>query len=433
MGLFLKGGMVVFPDKIAPSDIFIEKNKIKWIGRGNLPQNVKIDKVVDCSGKLILSGNVNGHGHIYSTLARGMPLPHISPNNFYEILKYIWWVLDQALDEESLYYSTVIAAIEAVKAGTTTIIDHHASPNFIDGSLDVIEGGLKKVGVRGVLSYEVTDRNGKNGALAGIRENERFIKKTINNRDSLVKGMVGGHATFTMDEDSLERCAEVIKTLGVGFHIHLAEDLMDKDDSYSRFGVAPWQRLLKHNLLNDKSIIAHGVHLTKEEKEELSSIGCYLAHNPRSNMNNSVGYARPYEWKGKVILGTDGIGSDMFVESLFAYFKIKDNAEEIIPPKKVIEWLWNSNELLEKYWGERFGKIEVGAIADIIILGYNPPTPLNKDIFPWHWMFGLGSNYVETVIIDGRLIMENRKILTIDEEEIFNRSLDASKRLWSKL
>jgi cytosine/adenosine deaminase-related metal-dependent hydrolase len=202
----------LFPPAIEQADIRIQTGQIVALGKELIPE--PDEQIEDLDGRLVLPGFVNAHTHLYSTLARGMPGPREAPQNFLEILQKIWWKLDCALDEESIYYSALIGAIEAVKAGTTTLIDHHASPNYISGSLKIIRDALEQVGVRGVLCYEVTDRNGEAGRDQGWRENQNFLE---NSADSHFRGLVGAHASFTLSDHSLRACAELAKHYHSGF------------------------------------------------------------------------------------------------------------------------------------------------------------------------------------------------------------------------
>ena len=282
----------------------------------------KSEEVIDLSGKYILPGFVNSHTHLYSALSRGMPSPKTAPRNFIEILQKVWWKFDEALDEESIYYSALVGAIEAVKFGTTTLIDHHASPNHIRGSLDLIKAGISKVGLRGILCYETTDRGGMKKRDLGLEENERFVTENANNPH--FRGTIGGHASFTLCNDSLRKLGELASMYDCGVHIHVAEDKADVLDSMENYNTDIISRLTELGVLRKKSIFAHGVHLNQKQFARIEKAGAWMVHNPRSNMNNAVGYA-PLNWYGEhSALGTDGFPADMFDEAKFGYFR---NAE----------------------------------------------------------------------------------------------------------
>src|SRR5713101_2821291 len=250
------------------------------------------DEVINLAGKLIIPGMVCAHTHLYSALARGMPAPPRTPLNFKEILELIWWRLDRALDEETIYWSAIAGAMDAARAGTTCLFDHHASPSHITGSLQIVREAIEKVGLRAVLCYEVTDRGGAKERDAGIEENRAFLNWSRGDVQSpLFRPMVGAHASFTLSEESLEACARVMREFDAGLHIHVAEDLCDVEDARARYGIGVVERLSKHEALNNQTILAHGIHLSDEDIAIARSAGVWFAHNPRSNMNNQVGYA----------------------------------------------------------------------------------------------------------------------------------------------
>ncbi|MDR7523382.1 MAG: amidohydrolase family protein, partial [Armatimonadota bacterium] len=230
----------------------------------------------DCSGCLVIPGNVCAHTHLYSALARGMPYRLDPPANFTQILQRVWWRLDRALDEEAIRASALVGGMGALLCGTTTLIDHHASPNAIDGSLDIIADALETLGVRSVLCYEVTDRDGPERAAAGLRENRRFLAQARR----LARGMAGAHASFTLSDETLAACVDVARQAGVGIHIHAAEDGADQRDCQARFGMRVIQRLARAGALGPDALLAHCIHLNGEEVELLLASGATVAHNP---------------------------------------------------------------------------------------------------------------------------------------------------------
>ena len=330
------------------------------------------EPVFDLSGKYVMPGMVCGHTHLYSALARGMPAPKKMPRNFYEVLKYVWWTLDRALDEEAVYYSALVGALDAARAGTTTLIDHHASPNFIRGSLDVMKDAFLEVGLRGVLCYETTDRNGQAGAQAGLAENHDWVAR---NNGPMFAGLVGAHASFTLSEKSLRACAE----MNCGVHIHVAEDPCDQADCTKKYRVRLIDRLAKAGVLGPKTILGHCTHLDKTSLEIAKRSGCWFAHNTRSNMNNAVGYA-PVQWMGeRVALGTDGIGADMFEEVKFAWFKARDGRNGL-GIADVAGFLTGSQRLAAQFLGVKLDALAVGSAADLAVLDYPTPTPISRRV-----------------------------------------------------
>jgi putative selenium metabolism protein SsnA len=390
---------------------------------------VPSDEVVDCTGKLVIPGNVCAHTHLYSALARGMPGPRVQPTNFLEILQHIWWRLDRALDEPGIRSSALVGAIDAVRAGTTTLVDHHASPNAIDGSLDMLADSLEAVGVRGILCYEVTDRDGRERRDRGLRENDRFLS---GNRRTLMRGNIGAHASFTLEDDSLAALAEMARHYDTGVHVHVAEDAWDEEDSIRRSGQRTAARLADAGIFRDSSVAAHGVHLDGEELGLIQARGTWLVHNCRSNMNNSVGIAPVAHFGEKAALGTDGIDGDMFAESRTAFFRARESSLST-SAEHFARMLAAGSSLASTYFRSRLGRIEPGALADLVVLNYDPPTELTASNFAWHWMFGLTSDHVESVMVGGQWVMRAGQIIGVDEEKIRAEARQRGTRLWKRM
>jgi putative selenium metabolism protein SsnA len=386
------------------------------------------EPVSDLSGKFVMPGMVCGHTHLYSALARGMPAPKKTPRNFYEILKYVWWTLDRALDEEAVYYSTLAGALDAVRAGTTTLIDHHASPNFIRGSLGVMGEAFEQVGLRGVLCYEVTDRNGMPGAKLGLEENAAWVAK---NRGPMFGGLVGAHASFTLSDKSLRDCAELAEELRSGVHIHVAEDPCDQADCTKKYRMRLIDRLGEANVFGPKTILGHCTHLDKASLEIAKRAGCWFAHNTRSNMNNAVGYAPVHLMGRQVALGTDGIGADMFEEVKFAWFKARDGRNGL-GIADVVGFLAGSQRLASMLLGVKLGKLEVGAAADLAVLDYPTPTAVTAGNLLGHLIFGMSSQFVTDTMVNGRWVLRNRKVTGVDDEAIREKSKKVAEKVWKK-
>lgn len=416
-------------------DIVIDNNIITAVGKG-IAKGLKADKIIDLNGKLLSPGIVCSHNHFYSMLSRGI-MANIKPSpDFISVLKNLWWRLDLALDEESLYYSGLTGALDAIKCGTTSVIDHNASPSFIKGSLDLLRKSFEQVGLRGILAYEITDRNGEIGMMEGVDESVEFVNivnedKKNNPDQHLVEAAFGGHAPFTLSNHTLKLISEKLKGTNKGIHFHVAEDQYDVSYSHHYFGKDIIQRLEDFNLLNDKAILVHGVYLNDNDINILNSHDAFLVHNTRSNMNNSVGYMNKLNQIKNPALGTDGIGSNMFDESKFAFFKNSD-AKGKISMDDVFKMLDNGNVILNRYFGQQFGRIEKGFTADLVIYDYNAPTPLVNENLQGHFIFGFESHDVETVIINGKLVYENRTF-PFETEEIYAKSKLAAKKLWSKM
>lgn len=415
------------PPSIQKLDIKISDGKIVEIGK-ELPI-ISSDRQIDLDGKIVIPGFVCAHTHLYSSLARGMPPPIAPPRNFLEILQKVWWRLDRALDEESIYYSALIGGLEAVLCGTTTLIDHHASPNLIDGSLDIIDDALAEIGIRRVLCYETTDRGGVEKRDAGLVENKRFLKKQKND---LSAAIVGGHASFTLNDESLEQCADLANSINSGIHIHVAEDGCDIDDARDKYDCSIIERLDKVKLLHSKSLLAHNIHLSEEELLRAQESGAWLLHNPRSNMNNAVGHAAIEKFGNRSAIGTDGFPADMIEEAKLAYFKSQDSKNGV-SPQYIVKMLHQGNDLLSELFNQTFGSFSPGSVADIVVLDYNPPTPLTEDNLAGHILFGMRSSMVESVMVNGEWIIFEREWRQLDIQELYKKAIPVAKRLWQKM
>ncbi|HXN78917.1 MAG TPA: putative aminohydrolase SsnA [Candidatus Dormibacteraeota bacterium] len=428
MSVLLRGGRVVTalsPARIVDADVLIDGDRV--VSVGGAPSNATTR--IDCSGCLVIPGNVCAHTHVYSALARGMPYALEPPHDFVEILQRVWWRLDRALDEGSVRASALVGAMEALLAGTTTLIDHHASPNAIDGSLGVVADAFQSLGLRSVVCYEVSDRDGPERARAGVEENRRFL---TGKHGPLVRGMVGAHASFTLSDETLASCVEVSRATGAGIHVHAAEDAADELDSQARFGKSVAERLRDAGALKANALLAHCVHLDENECKLVREAGTTVAHNARSNMNNGVGRT-PLAALGAVAVGTDGIGADMFEESRIGFFRLREDTLEA-PYDWPLARLAEGARLAGGIFGEpALGTIEPGAPADVVVLDYEAPAPLDGANLVGHWVFGLGSRAVRDVIVAGVPVVRDRRLMKVDQQELSRKAVVDAKRLWERL
>jgi len=387
----------------------------------------------DCSGCLVVPGNVCAHTHLYSALARGMPYSLESPRNFVEILQRVWWRLDRALDEDGVRASALVGGMDALLSGTTTLVDHHASPNAIDGSLDVIADALETLGARSVLCYETSDRDGPERAQAGIEENVRFARRARRGETPLARALFGAHASFTLSDETLGACADAARGLGIGIHVHAAEDDADERDALALHGLRVASRLAHAGALDERTLLAHGVHLDDQEIALVHAAGAAIAHNARSNMNNSIGRA-PVEWLGaRVALGTDGIGSDMFEESRTAFFRLREDDLDA-GPDWALERLAEGARLAARAFAEPLlGTLEPGAPADLVVLDYASPAPLHAGSFGGHWIFGLSSRHVRDVMVDGDWVVLDRRLTRADQQGLAAAAHVEAECLWRRL
>jgi cytosine/adenosine deaminase-related metal-dependent hydrolase len=370
---------------------------------------------LDCSGDytVVRPGAVNAHTHLYSGLAPlGMPVPKDAPHNFLQILERVWWRLDRALDEASLRASARLYVAEALLAGTTTLFDHHESPNFIEGSLDVLAAAADELGARLVVCYGATERNGGiEEARRGLAECARFVRA---NKRPLVRGMVGLHASFTVSDDAIREAGVLARELAVPVHVHLAEDAADVADAKQRGYAGPLERLLALDALPRGSILAHGVHLDPTEVKKADELGLWLVQNPRSNEGNRVGYPHALGASRRVAVGTDGYPADMDVEHA-ALARIAAVHRELMPGDERLRARREGGFLLagERFPGEVFQPpILPGSVADIIV---------SEEAHPRH------------VIVAGRVIVEGGRLLTGDLEAIRAEAREQAARLWSRM
>jgi cytosine/adenosine deaminase-related metal-dependent hydrolase len=334
-------------------------------------------------------GLVCAHHHLYSTLARGMPAPPETPTTFQGILDQIWWRLDTALDLEMIEWSAKLGALEALECGTTTIIDHHESPDAIEGSLSVIADACAEVGVRVITAYGVTDRHGRDGARRGLAENRRFLADGG-------RGLVGIHAAFTCTDDTLEAAAALAGEFGVGVHIHVCEGPEDTE--------APGR--IAH-LTRPDWLLAHCVHLPTDHR-----LAGTILHNPMSNLNNSVGYADPARFTNPVALGTDGIGAHM-IETFRLAYVMHRSVDVTATPDPAWRWMETGWDLVPE------------ARHDRVTWSYEPMDP-------WHVAFTAGIMPVE-VEIDGRIVFADGGPTLVDAREIRAKAAEQAIRLHARL
>lgn len=436
--IILKNATVLnfFPAEIVENaTVVIDNDKI--IDAGKIPEGkYKADKVIDLKGKYVSPGLVCSHNHFYSALARGIMAKVEPSSDFISVLKNLWWKLDRALDEETLYYSGLIGALEAIKCGTTSVVDHNASPSFIKGSLKVIADSFYKTGLRGIMAYEITDRNGKAGMEEGLQESVDYIEDVKCQREKdpdgyLVESAIGGHAPFTLSDATLTEISKALKGSGRGIHFHVAEDLYDSSYSHHYFGKDIMKRLEDFEIVNDKALLIHGVHLSDNDINIINEHDAFLVHNARSNMNNSVGYMNKLHKVKNGAIGTDGIGSNMVEELKFAFYKNFDGKGSL-GFGDTFRMLHNGNEIIKRYFGGMFGKVEKGYKADLVVWDYDAPTPLVKENITGHIVFGFDSSNVDSVIVNGKLVYENRQF-PFETAEIYSSARKAAVKLWNKM
>jgi putative selenium metabolism protein SsnA len=435
MATFFRDALLVQldPPRVEVGNLRVADGRIAAVGTKALAASG--DEVVDCAGAVLMPGLVNGHTHLYSALAPGMPPPPRTPRDFHEILQFIWWRLDRAHTLESIETSGQIGALAALRCGTTTLIDHHASPNAIDGSLTALENGIANVGCRGVLCYEVTDRNRPEEAVQGLSENERYIKLCQDRHDGRFAAMVGAHASFTLEQDSLAACVDLGRRYGVGIHIHAAEDPIDERITQEKFNCGLLERFNRVALLDlPRTVLAHGTHLSVRDFTEINEHNetLSLAHNPNSNMNNGVGYTPVINLTYAPLLGTDGIGADMWREARVAEFKSHD-AGLPLPFGRSLQMLGASARFASESLGVKLGILEPAAAADLVLTNYRPATPLTAETLASHLLFAMGPEFVRDVMVGGWWLMRKGHVVTCDEPDLRARSVEVARGLHERM
>lgn len=420
--LYIKDGLIL---EIGPD----REMKEKYSGETSL----------NAHSQYIMPGNICAHTHFYGAYSRGMGIPGAAPNAFPRILEKLWWPLDKALTPEAVRYSALVCLIDAVRHGTTTLFDHHASPSCIDGSLDWIAEAVLETGVRASLCYEVTDRNGKDGALKGIQENIRFGRQiSAHNSGGMLSAKFGLHASLTLSEETLDACREA-NGGELGFHIHVAEHSSDEYDSLYKSGSRVIERLEKHQILGNRSIIVHAVHIDPREMQILAETGTWVTHQPRSNMNNAVGLP---DVTGMLRMGIKvGLGNDGFSNTMWDEWKAAYLAHKLI--RMDPRWMQadtiaqmaieNNRDLAAASFDcAPIGIIAPGAVADLIFVDYHPYTPLTPENLPWHIVFGFNESMITTTIVNGKILMENRELKTLDEDKIAYEAMKLAPGIWQR-
>ena len=442
--LIINGKLITWeqPNRILEDHaLYIQDGRIAEIGpQAELLLRYPLVERLDAGGQYVMPGNICAHTHFYGAFARGMPIPGQPPEAFPDILRKLWWPLDKSLNLEDVRASALIMLVDAIRNGTTTLIDHHASPNAIQGSLDVIAEAVDGSGLRAVLCYEVTDRDGEAKRTAGIEENQRFIQRT--RQEQVAGGRVaatfGLHASLTLSDAALEACRQAVSQ-DVGFHIHVAEHPVDQYDSLAKSGMRVVDRLLRHGMLGPHSIVVHAVHVDAREVNLLAETGTWVTHQPRSNMNNGVGVPEVESMLRAgvgVCLGTDGFPHAMWEEWKATYLLQKAwhrDPRRMSAADVANMAIYNNAWLAGSFFAEApLGLLVPGAHADLIFVDYHPHTPLTPDNLPWQIVFGFYERMVTTTIVAGQVLMRDRKLLTLDEEAIAAWARQLAPAVWER-
>ena len=388
-------------------------------------------QVIDGKGQLLLPNFVCNHAHIYSIFARGLSLP-FHPNNFLEILEQMWWKMDAQIDNNVTYYSGICTGKEFIENGVTTIIDHHASGTDISKSLTMLKKSLvDALGLRAILCFETSDRYPVDKC---IKENASFINKYHNEH---IAGLFGMHASMTLSDKTLASVSRHLK--GAPIHIHVAESQMDEDDSLKKYNTTIMERLENHNLVNENSLIVHGVTISDKELEIVSKHKAYMVVNTTSNMNNAVGLpnVNNYLRHGiKVLVGNDGLSSNMANEYMNVFYTthLYNGTPLAMGLGEILDMINNSFEYVSKMLNIKLGRIEKDYEADFMLLPYKPFTKMDESNAFGHLFYGVyPALKPNDVYASGRCLLKNRKITLKKVTDLYDKAIEVSSNLWVKI
>lgn len=436
--ILVGNGTVITRDEANPliqnGGVLLEGERVVKVGdykalREEYPQA----ELIDAKGKLIMPALINTHEHIYSAMARGLSINGYDPKGFLDILDGMWWTIDRHLTLEQTHLSAAATYIDCIKNGVTTVFDHHASFGSIEGSLFTIADAAKELGVRTCLCYEVSDRDGEEKARASVKENADFIQYAAKQEGDMLRAMMGMHAQFTISDKTFALCRENMPE-GVGAHIHVAEGIEDLHDCLKKHGKRIVNRLMDHDLLGPQTITAHCIYVNEQEMELLKATDTMVVHNPESNMGNACGCPPTMKIFRKGIL--TGLGTDGYTHDMFESYKVANVLHKHSLCDANAAWgevpamLFDGNaRIANRYFKAPLGVLKEGAAADVVVIDYNPLTPLTKDNINGHLLFGVNGAMTQTTICNGNVLMKDRELLVADEEKTMADCRQAASEL----
>lgn len=440
--LIIGNGRIITRDESSPfleaGAVILDGPVIRDIGpeqlmRERYPQA----DLIDARGGLIMPAFINTHEHIYSTMARGISLKGYNPQGFLDILDGLWWNIDRHLTLEQTRQSARATYLDCIRNGVTTVFDHHASFGAISGSLFAIEDAAREMGIRTCLCYEVSDRAGPDKAREAIAENAAFIRHARQDETDMIAGMMGMHASFTLSDETMALCA-ASKPDGVGYHIHVAEGIEDLHHCLKHYGKRVIDRLMDCGILGPKTLAAHCIYINKHEMDLLRDTDTMVVHNPESNMGNACGCPPTLEIFHHGILtglGTDGYTHDMLESYKVANILHKHHlCDATAAWSEVPQMLFAGNAAIaSRYFKKPLGVLKPGAAADVIVLDYDPITPLDASNCNGHILFGLTGRCVVTTVCNGRVLMKDRVLVDIDVEQVTADVRAESIKLWASM
>jgi cytosine/adenosine deaminase-related metal-dependent hydrolase len=434
VSLVVDGGTVVDlepPSVIENARVRIETGVVTAIGPRDRIEAAPGDDLLDADGCLVLPGFVIAHHHLYSALARGMSAPE--PYDFVENLESVWWRLDRALTQEDVRLSAMAGLLDAVRFGVTTVVDHHSSPNAADGSLDIIADAAAQIGVRAVLSFEISDRNGAERFKAGLEENVRWAKSCATKKPGAFGHLTGLHASFTLDDKSLETIAERTDT---PIHVHLCESPTDVEDARRLGYESPARRLDRFGLLRPGSVAVHAVHTDEDDARLLAERGVSVVWCPRSNMKNGVGRTpveRLTSLGVRVGLGCDGWSGSPLDDVRAGALVMRHEHAQTDCWKSAIGALATSARIAKDALGIRLVTISPGATADIACFPYDSPTRVDSSSVLAHIVAPGALTKAKHVIVDGKIVVRDWKHVSVDRETVHAEARAASSELWKRM
>lgn len=440
--LVLGNGKVITRDALCPlienGAVAIDGSVICRVGNEEDIRNAYPDaEFIDARGGLIMPAFINVHEHIYSSFARGLSINGYDPKGFLDILDGMWWTIDRNLTLQDIYLSAMATYIECIRNGVTTIFDHHASFGSIGGSLFEIEKAAKETGVRSCLCYEISDRDGMDKAKASVMENAEFIRHALKDDSGMIAGMMGMHAQFTISDETFELAA-ANKPDEAGYHIHVAEGIEDLHHCLKYYGKRIVDRLMDHGILGEKTLLGHCIYINPHEMNLIKETDTMVVHNPESNMGNACGCPPTMELVHRGIL--TGLGTDGYTHDMMESYKVANvlhkhhlcdpNAAWAEVPRMLFE---NNAKIAGRYFSRELGVLKEGAAGDVIIVDYDPLTPLNENNINSHLVFGVTGHDVVTTVANGQVLMKDRILTGIDTEKVMADCRQAAKELADRI
>ncbi|MGN0955827.1 putative aminohydrolase SsnA [Megasphaera sp.] len=392
---------------------------------------------IDAKGGVIMPAFINVHEHIYSAMARGMNIDGYVPKGFLDILDGLWWNIDRHLTNDLTYLSAMETYVECIKNGVTTVFDHHASFGEIKDSLFAIGQAAQELGIRSCLCYEVSDRDGQDKSRQAVLENEAWIRHAQADTTDMIAGMMGMHAQFTISDDTMALAAEH-KPDGVGYHIHVAEGIEDLQDCLKKHGKRIIDRLYDWNILGPKTLLGHCIHVNPHEMDLIKATDTMVVHNPESNMGNACGCPPTMDMVHRGIL--TGLGTDGYTHDMIESYKVANILHKHHLCDATAAWaevpqmlFYNNAAMANRYFKKPLGVLAEGAAADVIVMDYIAPTPMNEENINSHILFGMSGHDVVTTIANGKVLMENRRLTGVDEEALMAKIREGAATLAGRI